>query len=167
MSVRTVKTQISFGIRPVWSEFSLCVQWVAMDPRFLRADSGDSDQTGRTPRLIWVFAGPTLILLVLSRLIYSLHYLFIVILQSDPGHGIKSTMKPFITYLDTNGILEFNVGIMLFSAVLTSKTVLSTSWNETSKARTSESILHTTTTMNQSILTDWVLLPLMLRFRGF
>ena len=66
MSVRPAKTQISLGIRPVWSESSLCTQWVAKDPRFLHADSEDSDQTGRMPRLIWVFAGRTLILLVLS-----------------------------------------------------------------------------------------------------
>ena len=39
---------------------------VAKDPRFLYADSEDSDQNGRMPRLIWVFAGRTLILLVLS-----------------------------------------------------------------------------------------------------
>ena len=66
MSVRPAKTQISLGIRPVWSESSLCAQWVAKDPRFLHADSEDSDQTGWMPRLIWVFAGRTLILLVLS-----------------------------------------------------------------------------------------------------
>ena len=29
------------------------------DPNFLHADSKDSDQTGRMPRLIWVFAGRT------------------------------------------------------------------------------------------------------------
>ena len=66
VTVRPVKTQISLGIRPVWSESSLCTQWVAKDPSFLHADSKDSDQTGRMPRLIWVFAGRTLILLVLS-----------------------------------------------------------------------------------------------------
>ena len=34
MSVRPAKTQISLGIRPVWSESSLCVcaQWMAKDP---------------------------------------------------------------------------------------------------------------------------------------
>ena len=37
---------------PVWSESSLCSQWVATDPMFLHANSADSDQTGR----IWVFA---------------------------------------------------------------------------------------------------------------
>ena len=59
VSVRPAKTQISLGIRPVWSESSLCAQWVAKDPSFLHADSEDSDQTGRMPRLIWVFAGHT------------------------------------------------------------------------------------------------------------
>ena len=47
MSVRPAKTQISLGIRPVWSESSLSAQWVAKDPRFILADSEDSDQTGR------------------------------------------------------------------------------------------------------------------------
>ena len=65
-SGRPVKTQISLGIHPVWSESSLRAQWVAKDPRFLHAHSEDSDQTGQMPRLIWVFAGSTLILLVLS-----------------------------------------------------------------------------------------------------
>ena len=42
-----------------WSESLLCPLWVAKDPIFLHADSEDSDQTGRMPRLIWVFAGRT------------------------------------------------------------------------------------------------------------
>ena len=42
--VRPAKTQLSLGIRPVWSESSLCAQWVAKDPSFLHADSEDSDQ---------------------------------------------------------------------------------------------------------------------------
>ena len=52
----------------LWSDWasSLCAQWVAKDASFLHADSEDSDQTGQMPRLIWVFAGRTLILLVLS-----------------------------------------------------------------------------------------------------
>ena len=57
--VRPAKTQISLGIRPVWSESSLCSQWEVKDQRFLHADSKDSDQTGWMPRLIWVFAGRT------------------------------------------------------------------------------------------------------------
>ena len=59
ITVCPAKTQVSLGIRPVWSESSLCAQWVAKDPSFLHADSKDSDQTGQMPRLIWVFAGRT------------------------------------------------------------------------------------------------------------
>ena len=66
MSVRPAKTQISLGIRPVWSESSLCAQWIAKGLRCLHVDSEDSGQAGRMPRLIWVFAGRTLTLLVLS-----------------------------------------------------------------------------------------------------
>ena len=44
----------------------LCAWWVAKDPSFLHGVSEDSDQTGRMPRLIWVFGGRTLTLLVLS-----------------------------------------------------------------------------------------------------
>ena len=54
------------SLRPVWSEALLCAQWIAKDTSILQADSEDSNQTGRMPRLIRVFAGRTLILLVLS-----------------------------------------------------------------------------------------------------
>ena len=58
-------------LRSAWAstqsdQYSLCIQWTAKDPRFLHGDSDDSDQTGQMPRLIWVFAGRTLTLLVLS-----------------------------------------------------------------------------------------------------
>ena len=45
-------------LRPAWAsaqsdqESLLCTQWVAKDPKFLHADSKDSDQTGRMPRLM-------------------------------------------------------------------------------------------------------------------
>ena len=58
------KQQNDLCARPVWPVFAVC-QWVAKDPNFLHADSEDSDQTGWMPRLIWVFAGRILILLVL------------------------------------------------------------------------------------------------------
>ena len=38
--VRPAKTQISLGIRQVWSESSQCTQWVAKDQSFLHVDSG-------------------------------------------------------------------------------------------------------------------------------
>ena len=65
--VRPAKTQISLGICPVWSESSLCSQWIAKDLIFLDADSKDSDPTGRMPRLIWSSLDAHVILLVLSR----------------------------------------------------------------------------------------------------
>ena len=79
--VRSAKTQINLGIRQDWSESLLCTQWVAKDPSFLDAESEDSDQTGRMPRLIWDFGGRTchfvgfvmlrLILLLLLLLFFS------------------------------------------------------------------------------------------------
>ena len=58
-------------LRSVWAstqsdQSSLCAYWVAKDSSFLHVDSEDSDQTGWMPSLNWVFAGHTLILLVLS-----------------------------------------------------------------------------------------------------
>ena len=60
--VRPAKTQISLGIRPVWSESSLSAWRKLVSLATHWAQSQDSDQTGR----IWVFAGRTVILLVLS-----------------------------------------------------------------------------------------------------
>ena len=60
------KTQIRLGIRPVWSESSLCA-WRNLGSLATHwAHSEDSYQIGRMPRLIWVFAGCTVTLLVLS-----------------------------------------------------------------------------------------------------
>ena len=64
--VRPAKTQISLGIRPVWSESSLSAWRKHGSLAIYWTHSEDSDQTGRMPRLIWVFAGRTLILFVLS-----------------------------------------------------------------------------------------------------
>ena len=53
--MRTAKTLIRLGGCPGWSDSDQpghFAQWVAKDPRFLHADSEDSDQTGRMPRLI-------------------------------------------------------------------------------------------------------------------
>ena len=62
------KSQISLSIRPVGSESSLCA-WRNLGSSHVAnhwAHSEDSDQTGRMPRLIWVFAGRTSFLLVSS-----------------------------------------------------------------------------------------------------
>ena len=53
-------------VRPVWSETSLSAWRKRGSLATHWAHSEDSDQTGRVPRLIWVFAGRTAILLVLS-----------------------------------------------------------------------------------------------------
>ena len=64
--VRPAKTQISLGIHPVWLE-SLLSAWRKLGSLATHwAHSEGSDQTGRMPRLIWVFAGRIVILLVLS-----------------------------------------------------------------------------------------------------
>ena len=64
--VRPAKTQITLGIRPVWSESSLSA-WRKLGSLAIHcAHSEDTDQTRRISRLIWVFAGRTVILLVLS-----------------------------------------------------------------------------------------------------
>ena len=54
--MRPAKTQITLGIRPVWSESSLSA-WSNLGYLATHwAHSEDSDQTGWMPRLIWVFA---------------------------------------------------------------------------------------------------------------
>ena len=48
------KTQLSLAIRPVWSKSSLCTQWVAKDPHYLKADSKDWANVQADPSLCWV-----------------------------------------------------------------------------------------------------------------
>ena len=62
VTVRPAKTLIS----PVWSESSLSAWRKLGSLATYWVHSEDSDQTGRMPRLIWVFAGRTVTLLVLS-----------------------------------------------------------------------------------------------------
>ena len=45
--MRLAKTQISLGIRPVWSESSLSALWVAKDPLLLHVDSEDWSDRAR------------------------------------------------------------------------------------------------------------------------
>ena len=72
MAVCPAKTQISLGIRRVWTEFSLSAWRKLWSLATHWARSEDSDQTGRMPRLIWVFAGHThFVGFVMSWLIYS------------------------------------------------------------------------------------------------
>ena len=57
--VRIVKTLISLGIRPVWSESSLSAWRSIRSLVTHNVHREDSDQTGQMqmPRMIWVFAG--------------------------------------------------------------------------------------------------------------
>ena len=57
--VRPAKIQISLGTRPVWSDSSLSTWKNLWSLATYWAHSEDSDQTGRMPRLIWVFVGST------------------------------------------------------------------------------------------------------------
>ena len=59
MTKSTLWLCVQRRLRSVWSESSLCAQWVAKDLSFIHADSEDSDQTGWMPRMIWVIAGRT------------------------------------------------------------------------------------------------------------
>ena len=54
--VHPVETQISLGIRPVWSESSLSAWRNIGSSATHWAPCQDSDQTGQMPRLFWVFA---------------------------------------------------------------------------------------------------------------
>ena len=60
--VRPAKTQINLGLCPVWSESSLSAWRKLGSLATYWAHSKDSDQTGWMRRLIWVFAGRTVIL---------------------------------------------------------------------------------------------------------
>ena len=108
MSVCPAKTQISLGIRPVWSESSLSA-WRKLGSLATHwVHSEDSDQTGRMPRLILVFAGHTLTLLVLScrgsdvffmiyQLIQNWHFMCLEKkhTQKNPLQKIERLNKPF------------------------------------------------------------------------
>ena len=87
------------GHPPSLFKSSLCAQRVAKDPSFLHADSEDSDQTGRMPRLIWVFAGRNLILLgfVMSRLVYPICQLWMV--DSSANWTSSFVTKGLLIYL--------------------------------------------------------------------
>ena len=71
MNVCPAKTQISIGICPVWSESSLCAQWVVKDPSFLHADSEDwSDWADAQDDLSLRWAHNHIVGFVMRRLIF-------------------------------------------------------------------------------------------------
>ena len=64
--VRPAKTQISLGIRPVWSESSLCAQWVAKDPDSFMHTVKTLIRLGGFPGWSESSLGAQVILLILS-----------------------------------------------------------------------------------------------------
>ena len=64
---------------------SPCAKWVAKDPSFLQADSKDPDQTGRMPRLIWVFTGRTSFCWFYHEAAHSANY--------SEGNGIQKSIR--------------------------------------------------------------------------
>ena len=61
-----MKTQISLGIRPVWSESLLCAKWLSKDPSSLHADSETLIRLGGCQGWSESSLGGHAILLVLS-----------------------------------------------------------------------------------------------------
>ena len=89
--MRPAKTQLSLGIRPVWSESSLFAwrKFGSLATHWVHSE--DSDQTGRMPRLIWVFAGRTCHFagFVTRRLC------FLFLLLSLPGYDLRNPRDSF------------------------------------------------------------------------
>ena len=73
--VRPAKTRISLGIRPVWSSLR-CPHEEGLGPQLPIECTAKTDQTGRMPRLIWVFTGRTghFVGFVVQRLIYVIQW---------------------------------------------------------------------------------------------
>ena len=90
--VHPAKPQISLGNCIVWSESSLCAQWVAKDPSFLHADSEDADQTGWMPRLIWVLAGRTMLHMPICWFCHKAAHLYSY-LNAANGPKVSNTWK--------------------------------------------------------------------------
>ena len=94
MIVRPAKTQISLGIRPVWSESSLCAQWVAKDPVFLHADSEDwSDWADAQADLSLRWAHTHFVGFVMLRLIFSCTAETPAILVHQQNPGTHPTLR--------------------------------------------------------------------------
>ena len=70
VAVHQAKTKISLGIRPVWSEPSLCAQWVAKDPNFLQRCPGWSESSLGARSLCWFCHAEAQIYLQAVFLIY-------------------------------------------------------------------------------------------------
>ena len=117
--VRPAKTQISLGICPVWSESSLSAWRNIKSLATHWAHSKDSGQTGRMPRLIRVFAGRTLVILLglscCSSCVKKLKTCFITSLREE-GSGLCAS-RAFV-YLFLSFSLPLCVGGWLWFATV-------------------------------------------------
>ena len=84
---------------------SLYAQWIAKDLLFLYGDSEDSDQTGRMPWLIGVFAGRTchIVGFVVTRLTLQTVFILLIIICITtfskivyPGQNMQQTFLKFV-----------------------------------------------------------------------
>ena len=93
--VSLAKTQISLGIRQIWSEPSLSA-WRNIGSHW--AHSEDSDQTGRMPSLTRVFAGRTghIVGFVILRLIYLILCELLIYLNYQFDFPIKTHVSEVI-----------------------------------------------------------------------
>ena len=106
------KTQISLGIRPVWSESSLSARRKLGSLATHWAHGEDSDQTGQMSRLIWVFDGRTATLLVLSWFSNSLLWMIIHIYSSTciflKWLKLQSPFRELQFLLDENFVVNYH-----------------------------------------------------------
>ena len=104
---RQAKTQISLGIRPVWSESSLSA-WRKLGSLAIRWAHSEDWSDWRMPRLIWVFAGHTghFVGFVMRQLI-SLFLCMLTVVNSSKldmsfctlGLGHNSALVPYVIVL--------------------------------------------------------------------
>ena len=80
------KTQISLGIHPVWSESSLCAQWVAKDPRFLHAVSEDLVDIQADLSLRWAHISFCWFCQAVTHLLNSIKFLDTRFKPPNPDH---------------------------------------------------------------------------------
>ena len=106
--VRPTNTQISLRIRAVWSESSWSAWRNVTALSIQNAPSGDSDQTARRRRLIWIFAGrtcPKVRFLTLRAHIEK----WVLELTTAWGRDIGTNLKPLLhscqTYLTISSIV--------------------------------------------------------------
>ena len=84
-SERPAKTQISLGVRPVWSESSQCAKWVAKDPNFLHADA-QADLSLRWAHMPFRWFCHEMAHIVMLKIIYSEFHL-----QARKSHVLVPT----------------------------------------------------------------------------